>query len=169
MVFDRKMDEQYLLEQSEQSQSNNHKATITTITTITKVIRMQSSMMRAWNNETVQDNDLVSMMVKEHLDNILTRCQQSVLTAAIWAGITKVSNDIGAIHIFADQEHLDCEDVLVYMVDKVFVNSLPLHPWVEGYGNMYKTNREQMDAHIVIVVALNTLKGIRIVRMLWRR
>jgi hypothetical protein len=80
-----------------------------------------------------------------------------------------VTDYIGAIHIFAEQQMLDGEDIPVYLVPREFAHIPPVYPWVQPYTYMYKTGVNQMDNNIVIVVAVNTLKGVKVFRVMWPR
>lgn len=117
----------------------------------------------------VPDNKLVKMIIKDHMDDALTKEQRDRLAGAVCKGLFRVTDDIGAIHIFAAQEILDCEDVPVYLVPIEFVHIPPVHPWVQPYTYMYKTNVNQLGRNIIIVIAVNTLKGVKVVRVTWPR
>jgi len=115
----------------------------------------------------IPDNKLVRMVVKAHFNDVLTKDQQGRLAGAICKGLYRVNDDIGAIHIFAEQETLETEDVPVYLVPKEFAHIPPVYPWVQPYTYMYKASVNQMETQIIIVAAVNTLKGVKVMRVAW--
>lgn len=129
---------------------------------------MQSTMFHTLNKE-VPDNKLVGMIFKAHFGDVLTREQRQRLAGAVCKGLFRVTDEIGAIHIFAEQTMLDGEDIPVYLVPREFAHIPPVYPWVQAYNYMYKVNVNQLDSQIVIVVALNTSKGVKVVRVMWTR
>lgn len=129
---------------------------------------MQSTMFHTLGAE-VPDNKLVNMIVKAHMEDALTKEQRERLAGAICKGLFRVTDYIGAIHIFAEQQMLDGEDVPVYLVPREFAHIPPVYPWVQPYTYMYKTSVNQLDTNIVIVVAVNTLKGVKVFRVMWPR
>lgn len=117
----------------------------------------------------VYENKLVKMIVKSHLGDVLTQEQCDRLTSRISKGVLRVTDEIGAIHIFAEQEMLDVDTFPLYLIPRKFAHLHPLHPWVQPYRYMYKISLNQMSSNIVIVAAINTAKGVKIFRMLWSR
>lgn len=129
---------------------------------------MHSTMFHTLSLE-IPDNKLVRMVVKAHYNDVLTKEQQGRLEGAICKGLFRVNDEIGAIHIFAEQSALETDDVPVYLVAKEFAHIPPVYPWVQPYTYMYKTNANQMETQVVIVVAVNTSKGVKVMRVTWGR